>query len=170
MLDELHHENQYGRALAYCVVVAFAFVNCGCGSMPILDAAEQVTLYSIDGRDFEPGQAPKAEEKFHGYPVLGKIVFTDAEKCNAVVGTLNEGLAQSDGKIAACFWPRHGMRAEKKGRTIDYVICFECSQVRASEGSSMISKPFSREWQPVLDKYLREAGITLAPSSFPPWN
>src|SRR5262249_32971335 len=146
-----------------CVVVAAAFSGCGRDPVASLDAPEQLTLYSIDGRDFKPGQEPKAEEKFHDYPVLGKVEIKDAAKLQEIAAALQKGLARSDGTMAKCFWPRHGIRAVKNGRTVDYVICFECLQLEVYEGSSRNVKPVTSEPEGVFNKHLEEAGIPLAP-------
>jgi hypothetical protein len=145
------------------VVGTFALCGCGRGSVAGLDAPEQLILYSIDGRDFRPGEEPKVEEKFHGYPVLGKVEITDADKRHEIATALKDGLAQSDGKMAKCFWPRHGIRVVEKGRTIEYVICFECYQLVAHEGDSQSVKPVTRDPQSVFDRHLTAAGIPLAP-------
>jgi hypothetical protein len=151
------------RKFVFCVI--FALVLMGCRRDPLggVDVPEQLTLYSIDGRDFEPGKQPKVDEKFHGYPVLGKVEITDAGKRKEIIAALKEGLAHDDGSIAACFWPRHAIRVVDKGRTIDYVICFQCYQVQAYDGNAKSVKPVTREPQPVLNRHLKEAGIPLAP-------
>ncbi len=146
-----------------CGVVAVALTGCGRDPVAGPDAPEQLTLYSIDGRHFEPGQEPKAAEKFHGYPVLGKVEITDVAKRKEIAGALKDGLAQSDGWMADCFRPRHAIRAVTNGRSIDYVICFECYQLEAHDGDSKSVKPVTREPQSVFNKHLKEAGIPLAP-------
>jgi hypothetical protein len=146
-----------------CIVVAFVFAGCGGDSATGLDTPEQLTLYSLDGRDFEPGEEPKTEEKFHGYPVLGKLEITDAAKRDEIVAALKDGLARSDGRMAKCFWPRHAIRVLEKGHSIDYVICFECYQLEIHKGASKSVKPVTREPQPVFNKFLKEASIPLAP-------
>jgi hypothetical protein len=142
-----------------CGVVSLAFVGCRRSSVADLDGPEQLTLYSIDGGDSEP----KAGEKLQGYPVLGKVEVTDADKRKEIVAALKEGLTRSDGTMAKCFWPRHAIRTVDKGRTLDYVICFECLQLKLHDGSSASVKPVTREPQAVFNKYLKEAGIPLAP-------
>jgi hypothetical protein len=64
--------------------------------------------------------------------------------------------------MAKCFWPRHAVRVVDKGQTVDYVICFQCDQLRVHEGSSTRVKPITSEPQPVFNKHLKEAGIPLA--------
>jgi len=145
------------------VVISVAFAGCGGGSVLNLDAPEQLTLYSIDGRDFKQGEEPKTEEKFHGYPVLGKVEITDVDRRKEIVAALKKGMARSDGKMAKCFWPRHAIRAVEKGRTIDCVICFECYQLEVHEGNSKSVKPTTREPQEVFNRHLKQAGVPLAP-------
>lgn len=146
-----------------CSLIGAIFAGCGGGSVAHLDAPEQLTLYSIDGRDFEAGKEPKTEEKFHGYPVLGKIDVTDAEKRKEIIAALKEGMARSDGKMAKCFWPRHAIRAVEKGKTIDCVICFACYQLEVHEGGSKRVEPTTRDPQKVFNKHLMQAGVPLAP-------
>jgi hypothetical protein len=152
--------------VTFFACVSFAFALVGCGSEPIsrIDASEQLILYSIDGGDYEPGQAPKTDEIFHGYPVLGKVDITDTAKRKEVVAALRKGLANSDGKTSRCFSPRHAIRAVAKGgRTIDYVVCFQCDKVEAYDGDSKTVLPVTREPQRVFNKHLSEAGVPLAP-------
>ena len=95
--------------------------------------------------------------------MLGKVEIIDAGKRREIIDALKQGLAQSDGKIAACFWPRHAIRTVEKGRTTDYVICFECYQLAIHDGTDRRVKPVTREPQAVFNKQLTEAGIPLAP-------
>ena len=46
-----------------------------------------------------------------------------------LLDALYKGIADSDGNGAKCFDPRHGIRASVDGKTVDLVICFECSWV-----------------------------------------
>jgi hypothetical protein len=148
-----------------CVPVAVAAVVYWCWPDPVaaLDAAEQFTLYSVDGREFAPGKEPKAEEKFHGHPVLGKVEVVDPDRRKEIVAALREGLASWDATPSKCFVPRHAIRAVARGRTVDYVICFECSQLEVHDGGSRSVKTVGREPQEVFNRHLREAGVPLAP-------
>jgi hypothetical protein len=149
--------------LICCSIIGAAFAGCGGGSVASLDVPDKLTLYSIDGRDFEPGKEPKVEEKFHGYPVLGKVEVKDPERRKEIIAALKDGMARSDGRMAKCFWPRHAIQAVEKGRTIDCVICFECRQLEIHEGSSKSVKPITREPQNVLNRHLKQDGVPLAP-------
>jgi hypothetical protein len=155
------------RLVTFIICFTGALGIAGCRGDPVasLDMPEQLILYSIDGRDFRPGQEPKSEEKFHGYTALGKIEVTDEIKRSEIIVALKEGMARSDGMTAKCFWPRHAIRAVEKGRTIDYVICFECLQLEVHEGQSKSLIPVRWEPQAVFNRHLKEAGIPLAPGS-----
>ena len=70
---------------------------------------------------------------------------------------------ESEGDAAACFNPRHGLRVTRNGKTIDFVICFECFQVKVfggdkDEGGFRITDTP----QPSFDKVLRDAKVPLA--------
>lgn len=57
-------------------------VVCGCSadSDTEIESFDSLTLYSIDGNGYPPGKAPAAKEKFHGYPVLGKLEIKNADR------------------------------------------------------------------------------------------
>jgi hypothetical protein len=137
----------------------------GCGSKPTSEfgAPEQLTLYSIDGRDSEPGQKPQTEETFHHYPVLGKVELTDAEQRRELLAALQSGIDSGDRDPRKCFWPRHAIRTVEKSRTREYVICFQCRQMYIYEDGSESRKPITDQPQPRLNKFLQEAGVPLAP-------
>ena len=142
------------------IVMLLTAISGGCGSV---DPPDSLTLYSIDGRDFKPGEEPQTEEKFHGYPVLGRVTFYDSEKRKEIFTALQTGISGSDGTMAACFWPRHAIRTSKNGNTTDYVICFECLQLTIFSGSSTKTEPTTSKPQSVFNKELQEAGVPLAP-------
>ena len=47
----------------------------------------------------------------------------------AILAALRKGVADSDGMVAACFNPRHGIEATYEGKTVELVICFECLSI-----------------------------------------
>jgi len=98
-----------------------------------LRGAQEIELLSLS-----PGRPPEAGEKFHGWAVLGRTQLKEAADRAPILDALAKGLAETDGSMAACFNPRHGIRAVRNGVTTDLVICFECWQVKviASGGRS----------------------------------
>jgi hypothetical protein len=127
-----------------------------------LEEADRLELYSLD-----PSK-PAAEtdkDAFHGYKVLGKTtVKADARK--DLVAAVLKGVADSDGSMADCFEPRHGVRAVRDGKTYDLVICFHCLQIEAYAGDKKLpTTPTARSPEPALDGLLKDAGVPLAPKA-----
>ena len=142
-----------------------SLTRCSRNPLDKLDTPQQLTLYSVDGRDFEPGEEPKTDEKFHGYPVLGKVEITEEGQRRDLIAALKVGIDLSDGKLAACFWPRHAIRMVRENQTTDLVICFECYQLRDYKTKQVKTITITRDPQPLFDKTLQEVGIKLAPKS-----
>jgi hypothetical protein len=173
--------------LARGIAVCFAAVHCisGCSdsaptrgvdnpesrrfaeSLPGLHSPEVLVLYSIDGREL-PDETTASKDTFHGYPVLGKLDIKQPASRADIGAAIRDGVAQFDGVVADCFWPRHGIQVVENGVPVDYAICFECLQFKQytkeqggkdqqSEGATTASP------QSVLDRYLEAAGIPLAP-------
>jgi hypothetical protein len=76
---------------------------------------------------------------------------------------LYDGIADKNATPARCFIPRHGIRATHDGKTVELVICFECSQLWVHQGDAKDWMTIGKEPQSVFDKLLTEAGIELAP-------
>jgi hypothetical protein len=150
-------------SLTFCVLIVVIAFGCGTDSVSFIQVPEKLTLYSIDGTAIGPNAKKDAEEYFHDFPVLGKVKINEPEKRKEIISALKRGIARSDGMAAKCFWPRHGIRAVQDGKTIDYVICFECYQLEAYLDSETKGLTTTREPQKVFNRHLREAGIPMAP-------
>jgi hypothetical protein len=106
--------------------------------------------------------APKEGEKFHDWLILGSTKVK-AEKAKELVAALQAGVAENtDGIVAACFNPRHGIRVELDGKKYDFVICFECYSIAwfiGDERQKAILTTGSP--QPKFDAVLKEAKVKL---------
>lgn len=123
---------------------------------------DQLTLYSLDFRAFEPGATVVAKTQlFHGYPILGKMEIAEAEQRLEIHVAVTNAIGGDE--FAACFWPRHGLRVVQDGRITDYVICFHCSQVEIYRASGKKVEPISTAPKALLNKHLSEAGIPVVP-------
>src|SRR6516162_8959958 len=84
--------------------------------VPALRSPERMTIYSLDPRipvSIKTRRAASAE-RFHDYPVLGKVEITKTNQLHEIVKALKKGLVPPILKIlgmSACFIPRHGIRA-----------------------------------------------------------
>ena len=114
--------------------------------------AESFELYSLDpaGRNNDP-------TGFHGWRILGKVELKGAE-AKKVREAVEKGAKDSDGRVAKCFIPRHGIRLG----AMDLVICFECLSAEVHKGGAVIDR-FLTTGEPaaILNKVLTDAGIPL---------
>ena len=122
----------------------------------ILEHADRFELLSLSPEHLrEP-----AKNDFHGFRVLGQTSITSTEIRRKLVAAFELGVSENDGVIAACFNPRHGIRVVHRGKQADFVICFECRQVRVvGEGAGEFL--VSNSPQPVFDKVLGDAHVPL---------
>jgi hypothetical protein len=122
----------------------------------ILAKPTAIELYSL-----EPTRDEKAKDHFHGWKVLGKtIVKDDTERKSllGVAGTIGPGYG------ARCFDPRHGIRVSSGDKSIDLIICFECSWVYIhfiGKDDDRLRLIIGRDQQPALDKILTDAKVPL---------
>ena len=143
---------------------------CGCtekgrvaAGITKLDSPSKLILYSLDPGPRQHDESIQSETVFHGYDILGRADIPDADERRALVRALARGARESDGSIGACFNPRHGLHVEQSGRSVDFVICFECLQVHAhgfqlGDGFLTSASP-----QATFDDSLRHHQLALAP-------
>ncbi|HEY6154721.1 MAG TPA: hypothetical protein VIW07_13355 [Candidatus Udaeobacter sp.] len=129
----------------------------------LADTPSKFVLYSIDPGKLAHDESIQTETVFRGYDILGHAQITDANEQRALLRALARGASQNDSTIAACFNPRHALHIEQGGRSIDFVICFECLQVRTFGFSADREFLTSRSPQSTFDDSLRRHQIPLAP-------
>lgn len=122
----------------------------------ILDKAEQFELFSLDP-DRRHADA-KDKDSFQGWKVLARTTVKDAEVRKKVLAALTKGMADSDGTVANCFNPRHGLRATHDGKTLDLVICFECKRIEVVVDGKKSGVRTTASPQSVLGDVLMAAG------------
>ena len=163
------------RRHAIGLILICGLVGCG-GLRDIPNEPERLTLFSIDGREAEADTiaraeyvrgkgVPKAVGEFYGYPVLGSVEITDPAERRKIMAALKDGIARG-GSPAACFWPRHGLRAVENGKTFEYVICFACHMFGEYQDGKKVSRPkmyISHDVRPAFDAPLKAAGVPFAP-------
>jgi hypothetical protein len=114
----------------------------------ILDGADSLIVYSLD-----PDVMAEGEPRFHGYVIRSTRTVDDRDLKRRVAAAVFAGVAEG-GARAACFDPRHGVRATRGGASVDLVICFECSQVRGYPPGAQTSAAISDAAKAVLDGVL----------------
>jgi hypothetical protein len=91
-----------------------------------LENADQVEAFRLN-----PKKAKQPEQKggafFHSYKVLRHVQVKKVDDRKAIAKALGAALHWNPLRQALCFNPRHGVRASHGGRSLDLVICLECS-------------------------------------------
>jgi len=128
---------------------------------------DELTLYSIDGPTWSLEQPSTGGEQLNGFPVLGKVEVTDERQRQEIVDAIDSAIKNANGG-KTCFVPRHAIRAVTDGNVVVTVICFECGNYNLYEAQELVrsSHGISPEAQPLLDKVLTDAGVTLAPRDY----
>lgn len=100
-------------------------------------------------------------DQFHGYAVLGRKPVADAARRRELIELVFEGVGASDGRVAYCFNPRHGLSFRRGSERVDLVICFECSQVRVHglEGGEPPMLLTADSVQPRVDAFFAARGL-----------
>ena len=121
-----------------------------------LHRAETFELLSLSGEQDATG--------WHGYKLLGKIAVSAVDVQTRLVSALESGIAKSTGPGARGFVPRHGIHAVSGGKTVDLLICFECSWVRVFSGGveTPAAVVTTNDPQPVFDQVLQAAKVPRA--------
>jgi hypothetical protein len=133
----------------------------GCQDPELSIPIDSMTVYSLDGRDRD--KKPPAGEMFHRFPVLGKVDIASPEDRAAILAAIKKGIAKGD-QGAKCFFPRHGVKFTQAGKTVEYVICFECREFDLyTDGvkSHQYTQSTADTAHPILDQHLKGAGIPL---------
>lgn len=116
----------------------------------------------------ERGTVLPAERDFHGYAILGHAPLNDEATRSELVELVLRGVQESDGRVAACFNPRHGIRAVKDGKVLDMLICYECLQIELhcaalEEEKGRLGVLTSSSVEPEVSRLFEAAGLELAP-------
>ncbi len=124
----------------------------------ILDQASSIELYSLD--PIESEKSPPKDGGLHGWKVLGKTTAEGNLKQEMLTAVTTAIGQKATG--ARCFWPRHAIRAVHEGKTVDLVICYECSWVYVffdkDQKPTILTTSSAQE---ALDKVLRAAKVPL---------
>lgn len=148
--------------LLTAIAAAALFVGCGSSKLPgpvaALDIADEFVLLSLD----PDRHSEKTGTKFHDWRELGRTSVKERATRNRLLSALDRGAKENDGRVAACFDPRHGIHATSAGKVIDLVICFRCLQVEVfTDGKPTGGFLTSSSPQPIFDQVLHNAGVPL---------
>ena len=137
-----------------CLSVFLAFPQQSRNVIPppaktILEYADRLELLSLDPRE-------NPNSGFHGFTVLKTVAVTNSETRKTLVSAFERAVTENQREIGACFNPRHGLRARKGDKHEEFVICFQCLQVKAY-GEARSDFLVSESAAPVFDEVLRQS-------------
>ncbi|MEM7307867.1 MAG: hypothetical protein AAF682_14405 [Planctomycetota bacterium] len=111
-----------------------------------------------------PYQLEEADERprFHGYGVLGRAPLDDGGDRNRVLALVERGIEASNGMVAACFSPRHGLRVEADGSRWDLVVCFECLSMKVYRDGEQVDGHLTSEVvEPQVTALFEASGLAI---------
>lgn len=132
------------------------------------DSFEILALDPISRKERDATEKPIAPEReFHGYEILGHAPLNDEVARGELVELVLRGVQESDGTVAACFNPRHGIRAVKEGKVLDMLICYECLQIEIhfselEEEKRRMGVLTSQSVEPDVTRIYSAAGLKIA--------
>ena len=135
-------------------------------SMPKVATTALSSATSIELISLNPALNQEPKNDYHGFEMLGAVDIDDIETVNLLVKTFKSGVEEHDGSVADCFNPRHGIKFTVDGQLFEFVICFECLQVKWKiDGKDQKGFLISASPQLIFDRILTDAGVELAPPS-----
>ena len=149
------------------VLVTVILIGCSREARNILDLTQvsQFEMFSIDGNRYvRMPESYSRLDQFHSYPVLGSTVIDSAEERQRLIAALFVGIESYQGPPADCFNPRHGIRLIYPDRQVDYLICFECYQVRVFDGPEKYTELTGESPRIIFNEVLNRSKVPLAPS------
>jgi hypothetical protein len=161
-----------GVTLAVALFACVTFRNAIEDKLPsscirILRAPESMELLALDPRPIDARPVADrnvpSERVFHGYEILGHAPLIGVKPRRKLTEVVFKGILESDGKVAACFNPRHGLRAVREGQVVDLLICYECLQVEVHGPGKKESALTSDSVEPEVTRIYQVAGLTIAP-------
>lgn len=104
----------------------------------VLEQADGIELFEFKfcGGALEPKLDKIQPDKFQECDITKKAIITDASLKQQVLDGLYYSIGATNSG-AACFSPRHGLRAIYKGKRVDLSICFQCANF---DGVSNVGK------------------------------
>lgn len=124
----------------------------------ILEKAERIELISLDPLRREENQP----DGLGPWLTLGKTVVGDDAIRKQLVAAFEQGIEEQGCAFAGCFSPRHGIRATHDGKTVQFIVCFECKSVLYEVGELDGKLQISHFPEALFDRVLRAAGVPLA--------
>lgn len=134
----------------------------------ILEQAEDFELIALKPGFIFGKEKIKAEtlaaNKYWRFLVVAKTKVTDASVKTELLDAFYKGVADArPDASAACFSPRHAIRATSKGKTVELVICFDCYGFRGSAPNGWIGGAVTKAPRETFNRVYTAAGLNIQP-------
>lgn len=143
--------------------------------LPFFKATEW-TLFSLSPRRVYSEESsassqstPTNPDLFYERPALGKLTTPVTADIRSIVTDLDHAGRNWSGAVAACFSPRHGVRAVVDGTVNDLLICYECASAEIYKDSVQVgtiylsSDRYDGKQNERFNSILNAAGIPTEP-------
>lgn len=157
--------------ILFAAIASLLLSGCGKktppGASAALRGAAEIELISLepDERRYDPAR-PGA---FQGWEVLGRTTLKTADDREKLIHAFESGIEESDGTVASCFAPRHGIAVQHDGNRHEFVICFQCLSLQwYVDGNLEKGFPITASPQAAFDELLTKAGVKLAKKAAEP--
>lgn len=127
----------------------------------ILENAPRIQLFETEV--CSPGGetlTPKVKGRFQGCKVVRQADVTNPEARQRLVEEIIVAMRPFEFG-AACFDPRHGVRAEHDGRRVELLICFECINFRGVSNEASFAGGFSTSAEESFKRILTEKTVSI---------
>jgi hypothetical protein len=157
------------------IIAVFLFVGCSRAPERAARPAGELPTATVRWPDALPRAFARAErfevlaldpftqsdtipDNYYGWRVVGRAAVTDRPARARLIESLRRSLRQPGVEPGFCFHPRHGLSVTRAGRTVDLVICFECSRFESYEnGEQTDFAPVGGAPEPLFNDLLRAA-------------
>ncbi|HZK80060.1 MAG TPA: hypothetical protein VFC46_03315 [Humisphaera sp.] len=157
----MRRKGRIWTTICVAVIIAAAAIVWRHPPRAAIDALDDADRYELLSLDPDRSDSPSSDD-FHGHHVLARLVVVDIAVQRQLNAALRAGI-DSKQTMAACFNPRHGIRVTRAAQTTDFVICFECSQVKVWRGDRQVAYlATSSSPQATFDGVLLKANVPLA--------
>ncbi len=124
--------------------------------------ASSMELVAVEP-DWPTEQSRADTTTVHGYTVRGRATIDKRALRLELLAALGAGARENNGRVAACFNPRHVLIAEHGGKTCELIICFECLTFQVWNGTERIETvDLSQTPQKTFDRIFQDAGLSIA--------
>lgn len=132
------------------------------GVLAALADADSVEVLALHPYPYQLEKDGGDLEQFHGYGILGRASLGNQASGNELVALIERGIEASNGMVAACFNPRHGLSVTVGGVDWDLLICYECLSMQVyRDGKKQDGHLTAELVEPKVSAIYRAAGLVI---------